>query len=84
MYNYPVIEMVTHFLTIGDTMEYSEAVQVVKKVGNDDLLAGMEHIKMMIDLVNDETSSLIFKPVPRKYLQAYNIVWKGMNKLFNG
>ena len=44
----------------------------------------MELIKTMIDLVNDETSPLIFKPVPRKYLQAYNIVWKGMNKLFNG
>ena len=65
-------------------MKYLEAVQVVKKVGNDDLLAGMELIKTMIDLVNDETSSLIFKPVPLKYLQSYNIVWQGMNKLFNG
>jgi hypothetical protein len=57
-------------------MKYLEAVEKVKKVGGGDLLHGMNIIKDMLE-----------PPYFRyddKAVRAFNIVWKGMNKLFNG
>jgi hypothetical protein len=56
-------------------MEYLEAVTIVKKVGDGDLLAGMVIISDMID-------PPYFRYVDEQ-VRAYNIVFDGMNKLFN-
>jgi len=57
-------------------MKYLEAVEVVKKVGGGDLLEGMNAIK-------DSLEPPYFKYDVEAEV-AFNIVWKGMNKLFNG
>ena len=57
-------------------MEYLEAVTIVKKVGDGDLLAGMVIIGDMID-------PPYFRYVDEQ-VTAYHVVFKGMNKLFNG
>jgi hypothetical protein len=56
-------------------MEYLEAVTIVKKVGDGDLLAGMVIIGDMID-------PPYFRYVDTQ-VTAYNVVLEGMNKLFN-
>ena len=56
-------------------MEYLEAVTIVKKVGDGDLLAGMVIISDMID-------PPYFRYVDEQ-VRAYNVVFDGMNKLFN-
>jgi len=61
-------------------MSYPQAVEIVKTAGYPNgLLEGMELIKFQ-----HENTMFDFEPVSNKYIQAYNIVWKGMNKLFNG
>ncbi len=57
-------------------MKYLEAVEVVKKVGGGDLLEGMNAIK-------DSLEPPYYKHDVEAEV-AFNIVWKGMNKLFNG
>ena len=54
-------------------MTFTKAVDIISAVGDGGLLEGMEYLKSL------ETSELT-KPE----LQAYNIVYEGMNKLFNG
>ena len=66
------------FCSVGcaTDMTYLEAVEVVKKEGNGDLLEGMQVVKEMTEppyFRNDDRS-----------IAAFNIVWDGMNKLFNG
>ena len=57
-------------------MKYLEAVEVVKKVGDGDLLEGM-------NIINEMRKPPYFRNY-NKSVQAFNIVWAGMNKLFNG
>ena len=57
-------------------MTYLEAVEEVKKEGNGDLLEGMHVCKAMTEppyFRNDDRS-----------VAAFNIVFEGMNQLFNG
>jgi len=57
-------------------MKYLEAVEVVKKVGDGNLLEGM-------NIINDMRKPPYFRNCD-KSVQAFNIVWAGMKKLFNG
>ena len=66
------------FCSVGcaTDMTYLEAVEVVKKEGNGDLLEGMHVCKAMTEppyFRNDDRS-----------VAAFNIVFEGMNQLFNG
>ena len=66
------------FCAVGcaTAMTYLEAVEVVKKDGNGDLLEGMHVCKAMTEppyFRNDDRS-----------VAAFNIVFEGMNQLFNG
>ena len=57
-------------------MKFLEAVEVVKKEGGGDLLEGM-------NVINEMTKPPYFRN-DDKAIRAFNIVWDGMNKLFNG
>ena len=65
-----------------------EAVKVIKFEGKGDLLKGMKHIDAQWDKHVNETS--LFDSDNEFFdnygleVNAYNIIFKGMNKLFNG
>jgi hypothetical protein len=63
-------------------MTFCEASDWVTNQGNGDMLEGMEGIRESYNQL--ECQNLIYSPSMIRSLQAYNIVFEGLDKLFNG
>ena len=67
---------------IKKDMSFFEASDIITNQGNGDMLDGMEGIREAWNQLNCQ--NLMVSPSMIRCLQAYNIVFEGMDKLFNG